>query len=382
MQRIYLDHNATTPILPEVFAAMTPYLQGAFGNPSSAHSYGADARFAIEQARENVADLVGASPEGVLFTSSATEAINTAIRTLPVVHRRSRIVLTSVEHVAVLECAATLQSAQYDVVSVPVDRLGQIDLEYLEKQVTSDTALVCAMWANNETGVVFPVADVARICGERGVPLFVDAVQAAGKLSMSMDELGVDLLAISAHKLFGPKGVGALVALNPGLLHPLLVGGQQEEGRRAGTENVPGVVGFGEAAKLAKIQLGERRVIATSLRDRLESAILRRIPNSYVNGAPSHRVGNTSNIGFEGVDSDTVVALLDAAGVCVSTGSACHSASMTPSHVLLAMTGSHIRAREAVRFSLSQLNTEDEIDRASDAVARAVDLVRTKAIPA
>jgi cysteine desulfurase len=383
MQRIYLDHNATTPSLPTVVDAMLPYLRGAFANPSSAHSGGHEARAAVEQARAHVATLVGSRPESVLFASSATEAINTAFAS--VCNRqpftKGRIVVTAVEHAAVLECAELAGSHGHDVVRVRVDSSGQLDLDQLQNALTDDTLLVSAMWANNETGVIFPIAEVVRLCANRGVPIHVDAVQAAGKFPISLLDLDVDYVSISGHKIYGPKGAAALIAAEPATVRPLIVGGNQESGRRAGTENVPAIVGFGEAARLARIELDRRSIRSAHLRDRLENAILGQVNGSYCNGAGQPRLANTANIGFDGIDADSVVTVLDAAGICASTGSACHADSLSPSHVLMAMTGSYRMASEAVRFSVSHLNTEDEIDRAVIAVVRAVSSLKLAAVP-
>jgi len=376
MQPIYLDHNATTPLDPAVLDAMLPYLRESFGNASSAHHYGITARSAIETARVHVSALVGTSPECVVFTGSATEAINAALRTTPRRTRSARVVLSAVEHDAVIRSAELLQAEGCDIVLVPVDADGDLNVDALDRAITTDTELVCVMWVNNETGVVSPISDVAAMCSTRGVLLFVDAVQAAGRLPISMQAAGIDLLAISAHKIFGPKGVGALIASNSPALRPFLVGGDQENGLRAGTENVAGIVGLGEAARLARIELASRNSSCAPLRDRLESSILQRISGAIVNGGRAGRVSNTSNVSFRGIDADILVALLDAAGVCASTGSACHAASLAPSHVILAMTGSNDRANEAIRFSLSHLNTIEEIDCAVDQLATIAETVR------
>lgn len=383
MHRINLDHNATTPLLPAVLDKMLPVLRENSGNPSSAHSLGVDARAAVETARTQVATLVGAEPASVLFTSSATEAINTVIASCTQASSiTGRIVVTGVEHASVLQSAAAAKSRGYETLCVGVDRAGRLNLESLEQAISPATTLVCVMWANNESGVVFPISEIAALCATRGVPLLVDAVQAAGKLPITMADLGIDFLAINAHKIYGPKGIGALVVANPLSVRPLLFGGHQEGGRRAGTENVPGIIGFGEAARLARQDLQRRTQLATPLRDQIESEILRRVPFASVNGADAPRIYNTSNIGFDGIDADTLVAELDSLGVCVSTGSACHSDSISPSHVVMAMTGSYEKASEAVRFSVSHLNTKHEIDHAIEAVVRTVEMLRAKAIPA
>lgn len=373
MRGIYLDHNATTPVLPPVLAAMLPFFLEAPGNPNSAHMPGSEARSAIESAREQVAQLVGSSPPNVLFTSSATEAVNTAFHSALSCYNRSRarIVTTAVEHPAVQQCASAAQERGVEIVQLPVDRAGAISLDQLADAIHKDTSLVSVMWANNETGVIFPIPEIADLCVQRGVPFHVDAVQVAGKLPIDLEEVPVDYLSISSHKLFGPKGAGALIA-SPALIRPLIRGGGQEAGRRSGTENVPAIVGFGEAARIARIELRQRIKSAASLRDRLEQVLFQNIEGCYVNGAGQPRIANTTNLGFESVDGDALAGMLSAAGIYVSTGSACSSDTLSPSHVVLAMTGSYERAGEAIRFSLSHLNTDAEIDRTIVVVEDAV----------
>lgn len=377
MQRIYLDNNATTPILAEVLEAMLPYLTGSFGNPNSVHSMGIEARAAVEHARSQVAALVGAEPESVLFTSSATESINTVFAGTAIGARPcGRVVVTTVEHAAVLQNALALEQQGFEFVRVGVTSNGQLDLPKLEQALSPDTILASIMWANNETGVIFPIQEVAQLCNERGIPLHVDAVQAVGKIPVSMSDLGIDFLSISAHKIYGPKGIGALVSRQPTNLRPLLIGGHQEYGRRAGTENVAGIVGFGHAAQLARENLHDRVKLTSNLRNRLEAAIKQRILGAEINGGECLRISNTANVSFDGVDSDALVTVLDSQGVCVSTGSACQSDSLSPSHVLMAMARSYEKANEAVRFSVSHLNTELEIDNAGDALEHAVAALR------
>lgn len=377
MKGIYLDHNATCPVHPDVLAAMLPFFQSHAGNASSAHIPGAEARAAIEHARSSVACLVGAPSPDVLFTSSATEAVNTAIHSALSFCRAShpRVVLTAVEHAAVRQCVRSLERAGVDAVAIPVDREGALDFEALTKAITHDTCLVSVMWANNETGVVFPIPAVAELCAARQVALHVDGVQAVGKIPVNLQDVAIDYLSISAHKVFGPKGAGALLAA-PGKVRSLLHGGNQEKGRRAGTENVPAIVGFGEAARLALVELEERAATMQCLRDRLETA-LQSIDGCYINGQSQPRVPNTVNVGFHGIDGDAIAGVLDAAGIYISTGSACNADTLTPSHVIMAMTHSYERASEAVRFSLSHFNTEDEIDRTGAVVRQSVAALRS-----
>ena len=349
--RIYLDHNATTPVLSSVVAAMMPFFQERSGNPSSAHRAGVEARAAMERARGEVAQLVGAPPSHVLFTSSATEAINTAFRSVQLGRQKyhSQIVISSVEHAAVRQCAQAAQDRGAELIEVPVGVSGELNWERFAEAITEDTAIVSIIWANNETGVVFPIAQIAQHCADRGVPLHVDAVQAAGKLPIDLQQLPIDYLSISGHKLFGPKGVGALIA-SPRSVRSLLLGGHQENQRRAGTENVPAIVGFGEAARVAVRELEFRVSRTASLRNRLEGVLLQGIEGCYINGIGQPRISNTASVGFSGVDGDVLVGVLDAAGICVSTGSACNADTLSPSHVVMAMTGSYERAGEAVRF--------------------------------
>jgi cysteine desulfurase len=373
MQGIYLDHNATTPVLPPVLAAMLPFFREAPGNPNSAHTPGAEARSAIEAARDQVAQLVGSSPSNVLFTSSATEAVNTAFHSALARYNGNgpRIVTTAVEHPAVQQCALAAQERGADIMQLPVDRSGALSLDQLAEAICENTCLVSVMWANNETGVIFPIPEIAKLCAYLGVPLHVDAVQVAGKLPIDLEELPIDYLSISSHKIFGPKGVGALIA-SRALIKALIRGGGQETGRRGGTENVPAIVGFGEAARLAAVEIRDRSETSAALRNRLEQVLFQNIDGCYINGADQPRIPNTTNLGFNHIDGDALAGMLNAANIYVSTGSACSSDTVTPSHVVMAMTGSYERAGEAIRFSLSHLNTNAEIDRTIAAVETAV----------
>ncbi len=378
--RIYLDNNATTPVLPAVLEAMLPFLSARYGNPSSTHIFGLEAREAVETARARVADLVDCDTRDVVFTSCATEAINTAIHSaICQAEKPGRIVTTAVEHSAVLNYCADLERRGYDVVRVGVDDVGNLNWDEFESAVSPGTLLVSTMWANNETGVVFPIERISELCKTRGVLLHVDAVQAAGKLPISLGSVSVDYLSISAHKIYGPKGVGALIVPDRAPYRALHHGGPQESGRRGGTENVAGLVGFGVAASLAQAELQRRAREVEDLRSRLERAVLESVSGAYINGNGACRIPNTTNIGFPGVDSDTLVAALDADGICVSAGSACLADSIVPSHVIMAMTHSYAKASEAVRFSLSHLNTAEEIDRTVEALIRALQRVRPAA---
>lgn len=376
-KRIYLDNNATAPVSPIVLEAMLPFFSEQFGNPSSVHVSGVAAREAVERARAQVAELVGCAEDNVIFTSSATEAINTAIYSATDRGRsRGRVVTTSVEHSAVLNHCSVLEKEGFEIVRMGVDERGQLNISELVAVISPQTVLVSVMWANNETGVIFPIEQISELCRKAGVLLHVDAVQAAGKILIARENLAIDYLSISSHKLFGPKGVGALVVARDAPFRPLHIGGHQESDRRGGTENVAGIVGFGVAADHARSELLERAAATRVLRDRLEKTILREIAGAYVNGGVTERLPNTTNIGFDGVDSDTLVAVLDNEGLCASSGSACLSSSIAPSHVVMAMTGSYAKAREATRFSLSHLTTSEDIEQALRVIVRAVDQVR------
>ncbi len=360
---IYVDYNATTPLLPDVRDAMEPYLKHTWGNPSSSHSFGLQAHQAIDEARDRVALLVGAEPSQIIFTCSATEANNTALAAaLEAPGKKKRIVTTATEHSAVLNFCSAVAKRGVEVEIIPVLPSGVIDMNALDEALSVHTAVLSMMWANNETGVINPVDQVSNLCVERRVLFHCDAVQAVGKIPVNLGNLSIDYLTISGHKIFGPKGAGALVLGVDAPFAPMLYGGHQENDRRGGTENVPAIVGFGKAAESAMVEQGSRSDRVRRLRDELEHRVLSEIPDTYLNGSNAVRVPNTTNIGFNGIDSETLVSILDQEGICASSGSACLSDSVTPSHVIQAMTGSYEKAEEAVRFSLSHLNTSAEID--------------------
>lgn len=374
---IYLDNNATTRLCPEALAAMRPFLEQWYGNPSSVHRFGQRARAAIDQARGQVATLVGCRESDVVFTSGGTESINTAVRGMLVARApRKRIVTSSVEHSATRElCADLARRGLAEVVEVPVDRLGRLDLEVLRQAVSDDVVLVTLLWANNETGVVFDIDAVMEICRSRRVPLHLDATQAVGKLDVAgwlSRTGGPEVMSFSAHKFHGPKGVGGLVMRRGVRLPALLVGGPQERGRRGGTENVPGIVGMGAAAEAALAALPDMHRIA-ALRDHLESQILATIPQTSVNGDPAGRLPNTTNISFHRLEAEAILLLLSERGVCASAGAACASGSLEPSHVLLAMGIERSVAHGAIRFSLSRYTTPHEIDATLTTVAGVID---------
>ena len=361
--RVYLDHNATTPLDPEVLEAMLPYLSERFGNPSSVHSFGREARKALEEARTTVARLIGAAEkEALVFTSGGTEANNFAIKGAAYAYReRGRhLIASAVEHPAVLETLHYLSRDGFDVTLLPVDPEGLLDLEALERAIRQDTILISLMHANNETGVLFPIADVGRITRERGVLFHTDAIQGFGKVPIDVEALGVDLLSLSAHKLYGPKGVGALY-IRPGLrMIPLHHGGHQEQEKRGGTTNVAGVVGLARAAELAHARIGEEEERLRFLRDKLEGGILEWIEGVRRNGHPISRLPNTSSLSFEGIDTESLLVGLDLEGIAASSGSACSSGSLKPSHVLKSMGVPEGWA--SLRLSLGRGTTEEEID--------------------
>lgn len=360
---VYLDHNATTPVHPSVVEAMLPFLRDAFGNASSHHFAGRPARQAVDRAREAVAALVGADPSEVLFTSGATESDNLALRGVAEAHPGCHVVTTAVEHSAVLATCDALERRGHRVTRLPVDRQGRLDLAALEAVLVPDTRLVSVMLANNETGVLFPVAEVARRCAARGVLVHCDATQAVGKVPVDIRAMGIDLLSLSAHKLNGPKGVGALVVRRGVRLVAQQTGGSQERGRRGGTENVPGIAGLGEAARLAARRLAEGEPARVErLRDRLEARIIEVVPETEVNGGAAPRLPNTLNLAFRGVDGEGVLLALDMEGIAASSGSACAAGAVDPSHVLLAMGLSREAAQGSVRLSLGYDTTEADVD--------------------
>ena len=359
----YLDNNATTRVAPEVVEAMLPYLTEQWGNPSSAYSFGKQVGRALDAAREKVAALINADPREIIFTSCGTEGNNTAIHSALVTQPGKRhIVTTAVEHSANIKLCAQLEKRGYELTLLPVDSLGELDVHLLHESIRKDTAIVSVMYANNETGVVFPIEEIAAICRARGVLFHTDAVQTAGKFKLDVRQLGADFLSLSAHKLHAPKGVGMLFARRGVPFASLITGGGQEQSRRGGTENVPYIVGFGRAAELAMESLGDVPRIK-SLRDRMEQGLLASIPNSRRNGIKEPRLPNTSNIAISDCEAEGILLLLDRAGICASSGSACTTGSLEPSHVLTAMGLSRELAKGSIRLSLSKYNSDADIDR-------------------
>jgi cysteine desulfurase len=368
--KVYFDNNATTRVWPEVAEAMRPYLTELYGNPSSIHRFGSQVAEEIARARAKVAALVGAAdPVEIVFTSCGTEGDNAAIRAMLEARPEKRhIVTTQVEHPAILGLCQHLEKKGYRVTWLGVDRDGMLDLDELRGALTDDTALVSIMHANNETGVIFPVEKIAEIVKAKGIPFHTDAVQVAGRIPLKARESAIDLLTISAHKFHGPKGVGALYVRRGITFQPFIVGGHQERNRRAGTENVAGIVGMGKAAELALERVADDRERIRALRDRLEGSLLKSCPDARVNGHRENRLPNTLNIAFRYLEGEAILLLLDQYGICASTGSACTAGSSEPSHVLRAMGVEADWLQGAVRFSLSRFSTVEEVDYVNETV--------------
>lgn len=363
MNTIYFDNNATTKVAEEVFEEIQPLFCDMYGNPSSMHTFGGQMGVKIRQARELIANLLGCEPAEIIFTGGGTESDNTAIHgVLAAAPNRRKIITTRVEHPAVLAVCRELENHGYTLVELPVDKFGRLDLDELEEQIDDDTALVTIMYANNETGVVFPIEQIAELVTEKGSVFHTDAVQAIGKIPVNLAESKIDLLSLSGHKLHAPKGVGVLYARKGTRLSPYILGGHQESGRRAGTENVPGIVGLGRACELAAENIEDENNKVKSLRDKLEDAILKKCPDSRLNGGRENRLPNTTNISFEYIEGEAILLMLDKYGICASSGSACTSGSLEPSHVLRAMGVPFTAAHGSIRFSLSRYNTEEEVD--------------------
>jgi cysteine desulfurase len=363
MDRIYLDYASTTPVDPRVVAAMVPYFQCTFGNPSALHGCGQEARSAVEEARCTVAAAIGALPEEIIFTSGGTESDNTAIKGVVLASRNkgNHIITTAVEHHAVIESCHTLENMGFEVTFLPVDGYGMVDPDGVRKSIRPQTVLISVMHANNEVGTVQPITEIGAIAREAGVPFHTDAVQTVGHIPVNVYALNIDLLSCSAHKLYGPKGVGFLYARKGTRLAPFVEGGSQESGRRAGTENVPGIVGLAAALQLASENLAAESTLEVALRSWLVSGILDEIPGSRLNGHPVKRLPGNASISIEGAEGESLLISLDREGVCVSTGSACSAGSGKPSHVLAAMAVPLTLAQCSLRFSLGRWTTAGEI---------------------
>ena len=363
MKTIYLDNNATTRVAPEVLIEMTPYFSELYGNPSSMHSFGGQVAKRIAEARAKVAALIGADPDEIIFTSCGTESDNTAIHSALAVNPDKRHIVTSrVEHPAVKALCENLAEKGWRVTTIEVDSAGNLDMDQYKKSLSADTAIVSLMWANNETGVIFPVEEAAQLARERGILFHTDAVQAVGKVPINMKVNTIDMLSLSGHKLHAPKGIGVLYLRKGTKFSTFLIGGHQEKGRRGGTENTPSILGLGKACELAAQNMTTENTKVKGLRDRLESELLKHISNSKVNGGGALRLPNTTNISFEFIEGESILLLMDGHGICASSGSACTSGSLQPSHVLRAMGIPYTMAHGSVRFSLSVYNTDEEID--------------------
>ena len=377
MKTVYFDNNATTQVAAEVLDTMLPYFRELYGNPSSMHTFGGQVGQKIRAAREQVAALIGASPDEIIFTSCGSESDNTAIHSALATQPDKKHIITSrVEHPAIRALCAHLQTQGYRITELPVDKSGLLDLENLEKNLTADTAIVSLMWGNNETGVIFPVEKAAAIAHERDILFHTDAVQAAGKIPINLKNNAIDMLSISGHKLHAPKGIGVLYVRKGTKYSPFLIGGHQERGRRGGTENAPSIVGLGRACELAAMNMEKENTFVKTMRDRLERELLNRIPQSRVNGDISNRLPNTTNISFEFVEGEAILLLMNELGICASSGSACTSGSLQPSHVLRAMGVPFTMAHGSIRFSLSIYNTEEEIDFVIDKMPPIIAMLR------
>jgi len=379
VKRIYLDHAATTSARPEVVQAMLPYYTDSFGNPSSVYSYGAEAREALAEAREKVAKLIGANADEIVFTSGGTEADNYAIQGVAYANQNSgnHIITTPIEHHAVLDTCRWMEKRGFNVTYLPVDEYGLVDPNDVKKAITDKTILITVMHANNEIGTIEPIAEIVKIAGEANVCFHTDAVQTAGHIPIDVNDLGVNLLSISAHKLYGPKGVGALYVKKGTVIDKYLHGGEQERNRRASTENVAGIVGFGVAAETALSELIQEVARITALRDKLVSGIIKSIEDVHMTGHPTKRLPNNVNLRVDYVEGESILLNLDIEGICASSGSACTSSSLDPSHVMLALGVPPDQARSTIRFTLGRMNTDEEVVRILDVLPKIVQRLRS-----
>ncbi|MGE5253169.1 MAG: cysteine desulfurase NifS [Planctomycetaceae bacterium] len=379
MRRVYMDHNATTPVHPEVVEAMMPFFRDQFGNASSIHWAGREVKKYLDEARERVAALMNADPEEIVFTGCGTESDNMAIKGVASTHQdKGRHIITSkVEHHAVLHTCQFMENLGYEITYLSVDRDGLIDLEELRRSIRPDTILVSIMFANNETGTIMPVQEIGSICREKRVLFHTDAVQAVGKLPIDLKKLPVDILSLSGHKLNTPKGIGAQFIRKGTKLSPLIHGGAQERNRRAGTENIPYIVGLGKACEIARRDFARRHEYLRGLRDRLQEGIFRKIPHVELNGHPTQRLPNTLNVSFQYVEGESLLLNMDLEGIAVSSGSACTSGSSEASHVILAMGKSPLVAQSAIRFSLGWTNTGEDVDYVLEVVPPILERLRS-----
>ncbi len=377
MDTVYFDNNATSMVAPEVFEAMKPFFCDNYGNASSMHSFGGKVAKVVTNAREQVANLLGCDASEIIFTSGGTESDNAAILgTLASVPDRRKIITTRVEHPAVLEVCRSREGRGYVLVEIGVDKKGRLDMEQLEKEINDDTAIVSVMYANNETGTIFPVEEIAEMAVAKGVAFHTDAVQAVGKLDINLSKSAIRMLSLSGHKLHAQKGIGILYIKKGTRLTPFMRGGHQEGGKRAGTENVPAIVGLGKACELAAENMEKENTYVRGLRDSLEKGILETCPDSFVNGDIENRLVNTTNISFEFIEGEAILLMLDRFGICASSGSACTSGSLEPSHVLRAMGVPFTAAHGSIRFSLSRYNTQKEVDFVIDKIPPVINRLR------
>ena len=378
MKRIYLDYAATTPVHPDVLQTMLPYFTESYGNPSSIHYFGQDAKVSMERARESVAALINARPEEIVFTSGGSEADNLAIKgvAFALEEKGKHIITSAIEHHAVLESLHFLEKRGFRVTYLPVDRYGVVDPRDVEAAIADDTILISIMYANNEVGTIQPIGEIGAIAKQRGVYLHTDAVQAVGHVPIDVNEMNIDLLSTSAHKLYGPKGVGALYVRKGTRLVSLIHGGEQERRRRASTENIPGIVGFGKAAEIALGEMVKESVRITALRDRLIEGLVTRIDDARLNGHPTQRLPNNVNVSVKYIEGESMLLNLDMEGIGASTGSACSSGTLEPSHVLLALGLSHEEAHGSLRFSLGRESTDEDVDRVLEVLPPIVSKLR------
>lgn len=378
MKTVYTDNNATTKVADEVIEEMFPYFGQLYGNPSSMHTFGDQVNKKVIEARQRVADLINADPEEIVFTSCGTESDNSAIRAgLRAFPDKKHIITSNVEHPAINNLYKYLEEKKgYDVTFVPVDKNGLLDLDLLYKSMSGNTAIISLMWANNETGVLFPIEEIAAKAGEKGILFHTDAVQAAGKVDIDVKKTGVDMLSMSGHKIHAPKGIGVLYVKKGFKFSPFLIGGHQENGRRGGTENTAFIIGLGKACQLARENLPLMNTHVRELRDYLQTELLEKIPGTSVNGEIGQRLPNTLSIGFDAVEGESILLLLDREGICASSGSACTSGSLDPSHVLMAMEVPFKSAHGSIRFSLSHYNTKEEMDHIVATMIPAIERLR------
>lgn len=379
MKRVYLDYAATTPVHPEVILAMTPYFAEIWGNPSSIHACGLEARSAVEEARDKIAGLIGAHKDEIFFTSGGTEADNWALQGIASANRArgNHIITSSIEHHAVLETCKHLEEQGFSITYLPVDRYGMVNPDEVKKAITSKTILISIMHANNEVGSIQPIPEIGKVAKTAGVYFHTDAVQTVGHIPVDVNKLGVDMLSISAHKLYGPKGIGALYIRAGTDIQPLIYGGGQEKQMRAGTENVPGIVGFGKAVELAQEEMDDEARRISQLRDTLLKNIMKNVEHTYLNGHPTKRLPNNANVSFAFVEGEAICLNLDLAGICAATGSACSSMSMEASHVLLAIGLSPELARSSLRFSFGKWSTEEDVKYVLEKLPAAVSRLRS-----